>query len=163
MTSSKATPPKQIAHDHKWQTFIEFTLSSRSDSIQLATDLVVGTVQTLNWPAAHLEQLKLALAKAIQNTLERSQLNDSGVSLIIRVFIPEDGEVKQEAVWSGNKPKQHHLPARVAQQVRRSPARGWGFFLVQKQGDDPQTVTEESHHVIELYLYQESEQSRKYK
>jgi hypothetical protein len=150
MTSSKATPPKQMAQDHKWQTFIEFTLSSQSDSIHLATDLVVGTVQTLNWATAHLEQLKQALAAAIQNVLERSRLNNSGASLIVRVFISEGDE------GPGEEPGQHQPSGEAAQQVRRSPAHGWGFFLVQKQESAPSILTPGPHHLIELFLYRES-------
>ena len=159
MTSSKATPPKQMAHDHKWQTFIEFTLSSQSDSAHLATDLVVGTVQTLNWTAAHLEQLKQALATAIQNVLERSPLNNSGALLIIRVFISDGGEAPQEADWPGDEPRRHQLSTEAVQQVRRLPARGWGFFLVQKQEDAPPNLPTGPHHLIELFLYRESHHS----
>ncbi len=145
MTSSKATPPKQLAYDHKWQTFIEFTLSGGSDSIHLATDLVVGTVQTLNWTAAHLEQVKQAVATAIQNVLEQSQLNNSGAFLIVRVFILEDEEGPADV------PRPHQ-----PEQVRRPPAHGWGFFLVQKQGDASPLLPSGPHHLIELFLYQES-------
>lgn len=153
MTSSKTTPPKQMVHDHEWQMFIEFTLSSESDSVHLASDLVLGAVQTLNWAAAHLEQLKQALAAAIQNALEQNLLNDSGVSVIIRVFISggEDGP--------GDEPRSHRPPAETAQEVRRLSGHSWGFFLVQKQADAPPILPTGPHHLIELFLYREGHHS----
>jgi hypothetical protein len=113
-------------------------------------------VQTLNWPAAHLEQLKEALTKAIENVLEQSHLNDLEASIIIRVLIPESGESTLDINWPGIKPRQHPQSAEAVQQVRPSPAGGWGFFVVQKQGDALPTLTGRAHHLIELFLYQES-------
>lgn len=156
MTSSNATPPKKLAHEHKWRMFIEFTLSDEPYTVHLATDLVVGTVQTLNWPAAHLEQLRLALTEAIQNVLERSHQNNSDASIIIRVFVPEDGETMPEINLPGDELKQQQQSTEAVQQVRPSPARGWGFFLVQKQGIVRPVLTTRPHHLIELFLYQES-------
>jgi hypothetical protein len=92
------------------------------------------------------------------------------------------GKALLEALREGKKrgsQGQHDLPATVrtwvsgahtegpspsdpgAQQGDRRKCRGWGFFLIQKQGDDPQVSAAEAHHVIELYLYQERELSRK--
>jgi hypothetical protein len=135
--------------------FSEFMLSKEADSVYLATDRVVGAVQTLNWPAARLEELKLALARAIQNVLEGSRLNDADTAPIIRVFVSEYGEATQEAGWTNDEPRQDQLSAEAVQQVRRSPSRGWSFFLVQKQRVAPSGLTPGSHHLIELFLYQE--------
>lgn len=142
MTSNKAPPPKQMAHDHKWQTLIELTLPSQPNSIYLAADLVVGTVQTLNLAAAPLEQLNQAVATAIQNVLRRIHLNSVEASLIIRVYVAAGGGGPGEA-------RRQHRPV----QVRQPPVRGWTFFLVQKQTDDSSIWP---GHLIELFLYQES-------
>ena len=150
MTSSKAIPPIQMAHNHKWQTLIEFTLSGRSGSVHLATDLAVGAVQTLNWPVALLGQLELALTKAIQNVLERSQLNGSEEVLIIRVLIPEHDWRTWADLQAGDELTEHQMTKRQAQRVGRPPSRGWGFFLITKSESD-------SHgngwHLIEMFLY----------
>jgi hypothetical protein len=145
MISNKATPPTQMAHGHKWQTLIELTLPGQPNSIHLAADLVVETVQTLNLAAAPLEQLNQAVATAIQNFLKRIHLNSPEISLIIRVFISAD---KDEPGAGPDHPQ--------AGQVRQSPAHGWSFFLVQKQADDPPVGPKGPHHLIELFLYQES-------
>jgi len=150
MATSKTAPPTQMARERNWQTFIELTLSSQSDSVNLAADLVVGAVQTLNWTAAHLEQLKQAVAAAIQNVPERSHLHNSATSLIIRVFISDDDN------GPGDEPKSHQLSAEQLQQVRPPATRGWGFFLVQKQADALPLLSTGPHHLIELFLYRES-------
>jgi len=151
MTSDETTRPQPIAHDPNWQTFIELRLSSRSDSVILVTDLVVGAVQTLNWAAVNLEQLKQAVSTAIQNIMKRSHLDNSGAPLIVRVFISKSDE------GAANEPGLPQLPsAEAPEQVSRLPAHGWGFFLVQKQADAAPVLPPAPHHLIELFLYRES-------
>lgn len=157
MASIDATPPKQTTGNHEWQTLIEFTLACESGSAELATDLVAGTVQTLNWPAAHLEQLKLALARAVQNALEWGHPDHSGALLVVRVFVSGGGEATRE------EPRQRQRPASTSAQVGRSPSGGWGFFLVQRQGDSSPLLATGPRHLIELFLYKEGEPSRKNK
>ncbi|MBE7556169.1 MAG: hypothetical protein HS126_34375 [Anaerolineales bacterium] len=155
MTSSNTTPSKQTTRHHRWQTFIEFTLSLEAGSTPLVTDLVVRAVETLKWPAAPLEQLELALIKAIQNAVEQNHVDDLDPLLMIRVFVLEGGEAAQTGGGPGE-PEEDLSSAEPVQPARSSPSRGWGFFLVQKHGDASQAVAGEGHHLIELFLYQES-------
>jgi len=161
MTSNDVTPPKHIAHDHAWQTLIEFTLPGEFDSEHLVTDQVAEAAQRLDWPATLLDQLKLALTKATRNALERSYLSHSRMSLLIRVLIPKGSEAIQPADQPSDKSSQPQISEGMVQQASRSPSRGWGFFLVQKQEDDPQALAGESHYLIELFLYHEKERSSK--
>lgn len=162
MTLNDMTPPQRTVHEHTWQTLIEFELSGEPGSEGLAVGRVAEAVQRLNWSMAHLEQLKLALGRATWNVMERSRLYNSEAPLIIRVLIPKDDEVTQEADQAGNEPDKGRASKRVTQQASPSPSRGWGFFLVQKQEDDPQSSTGRPHHTIELFLYREREHSRKH-
>ena len=150
MTSRKAIPPIQMTDNHKWQTLIEFTLSSRSGSVHLATDLAVGAVRTLNWPANLLGQLKPALTKAIQSVLEGSQPNGSEASLIIRVLVPEHDWRTWANLQSGDEYSEHQVTKRQAQPVGRPPSCGWGFFLITKSKS---TSGPHGWHFIELFLY----------
>ncbi len=152
MASNDVTPPKRIAQEHTWQTLIEFTLSGEPDSERLAADRVAAAAQKLNWPAALQERLRLALDKSARNALERSRLDGSETPLIIRVLVPEGSGAAQTGGQAGNEPGQGRLSSR-----------GWGFFLVQKQADDPQVSAGRPHHLIELFLYQERQHARKYK
>ena len=161
MASGQTVPPNRITHEHQWQTWLEFTLASDSDSIQLAIDLVVGTVQTLSWPAAHLEQLKVALAKASQNVLEQSRLSSPATPLIIRVLISENDGIPPETGPADREPTETRPTDKPVQGIQRLPARGWGFFLVQKPREAPPAGAGEAHHLIELFLYQERARHRK--
>ncbi len=161
MTSDNTVPPNRISHEQQWQTWIEFAPASDSDSVQLAIDLVIGTVQTLRWPTAHLEQLKVTLVKASQNILEQGLLSGSATPLIIRVLISENNGMLQETGPAGHKPTETRPTDKPVQGVQRLPARGWGFFLVQKPREAPPAGAGEAHHLIELFLYQERARHRK--
>lgn len=157
MTSGDVGSHNQINQEQGWKILIEVTLSRDSGNACWAVDQVTEAMQPLNWSATHLERLKLALVKATWNVLERSRLSGSEVPLIIRVLVPENDEVTPEASQATAEPSQHPASEKADQKSTRS----WGFFLVQKQGDDPQASTEESQHLIEVFLYQESDHSRK--
>jgi hypothetical protein len=159
MTSNDVTPPKRLVHEHTWQTLIEFSLSTEHDSERLAVNRVVEVVQRLNWPVTHLERLKLVLAKATRNALERSRLRDSGVSPLIRVLIPEDSKATEGGGQTSNETVQGQISEKAAQQTGRSLSHGWGFFLVQKQRDNSQEAVGRLHNIIELFLYQENHPS----
>jgi hypothetical protein len=163
MTSNDVTPPKRRSHDPTWQTLVEFTLSGELGCERLAADRVAEAVQKLNWPAALQERLKLALVKSVRNVLEHSRLDGSEASLIVRVLVPQSSGAAEEGGQAGNEPGQGRGSARVTRQASRSSSRGWGFFLVQKQEDNPPALAGESHYLIELFLYQEREHARTYK
>jgi hypothetical protein len=155
MTSNDVTPRKQTAHEHTWQTLIEFSLSRGPGSERLAVDRVVEAVQGLNWPAAHLEQLKLALVQATRNIMERSRLDDPETPLVIRVLIPENGPATREADQAGGASTQLQASEREAQQTSQPPSRGWSFFLVEQAVQSP--GRRDLRHVIELFLYTEGD------
>ena len=158
MTSNEVTPHgtphRRTAHEYTWQTLIEFDLSMKPGSERLAVDRVAQAVQRLNWPAAHLEQLKLALAQATRNNAERSHLHGLEARLVIRVLIPEDGLATWEPDRTNDAPTQLQAAEREAKQVGRPPSRGWGFFLIEKMAPDASGAR---RHLIELFLYPEGE------
>jgi anti-sigma regulatory factor (Ser/Thr protein kinase) len=150
MTSNAAAPPEQAPHEHTWQTLIEFTLSRESGSERPAVDRVTAAVQRLNWSAAQLEQLRLALAEAARKAVECSCRYDLEGALAIRVLIPENDPASRDAYRSNDQPTQFQAPKREAQQVGRPPARGWGFFLIEKAAPDSDGV---GRHLLEVFLY----------
>jgi hypothetical protein len=150
MTSNAVAPRRQIAHQHTWQTLIEFDLSTEPGSERLAVDRVVEAVQRLNWSAMHLEQLKLALAQAARKAMEYSCHYDSEAPLVIRVLIPEDDPATGEADQASREPIQLQTSEREPQPVGRPPPRGWSFFLVEKVVPDPGGA---GWHLLELFLY----------
>jgi hypothetical protein len=150
MTSNAVTPHRQTAHQHTWQTLIEFDLSTEPGSERLAVVRVVEAVQRLNWSAMHLEQLKLALAQAARKAMESSCRYDSEAPLAIRVLIPDDDPATGEADQASGEPTEHQVAERGAQQVGRPPSRGWSFFLIEKAVPGPGGA---GWHLLELFLY----------
>ena len=88
--------------------------------------------------------------------MERIDLAGSETWLLIRVLIPTGSETTPAADQAGDEQIQRGVSERVSRQIGHSTSRGWGFFLVQKQENDLQASTGQPHHVIELFLYQES-------
>ncbi len=150
MTANGIMPYKQAAHEHTWQTLIEFDLFSEAGGERLAVDRVTEAVQRLNWPAAHLKQLKPAFAQATRNTIERSRLSNSAAPLIIRVLIPENARATWEVDQAGGEPTEHQVAEKLVQPVDRPPALGWGFFLIEKAVPGPDCG---ERHLLELFLY----------
>jgi hypothetical protein len=150
MRSNAVTPHRQIAHQHTWQTLLEFDLSTEPGSERLVVDRVVEAVQRLNWSAAHLEQLKLALVQAARKAMEYSCRYDLEAPLVIRVLIPEDDPATGEADQASGEPTQHQVAEREAQPIGRPPSRGWSFFLIEKAVPDPGGA---GWHLLELFLY----------
>ncbi len=150
MTSNGVTPHRRTAHQHTWQTLVEFDLSTEPGNERLAVERVAEAVQRLNWPAAHLEQLKLALAQAARKAMERNCRYDSEAPLIIRVLIPENDPAPREGDSANGEPTQFEASGGEAQQAGQPPSRGWSFFLIEKalpaSGSD-------GRYVLELLLY----------
>jgi anti-sigma regulatory factor (Ser/Thr protein kinase) len=153
MASNEVTPSTWTAHKHTWQTLIEFDLSSEPGGEWLAADRVAVAIQRLNWPAAQLQQLKLALAQAARNAAECNCRYDSEGALAIRVLIPENDPSTQETNQARGESTQLQLPEVKAQQATQSSSRGWGFFLIDKAV--PRTDRRDVRYLIELYLYPE--------
>jgi len=150
MTSNAAVPPERAPHEHTWQMLIEFTLSREPGSERLAADRVAAAVQRLNWSAAQLEQLRQASAEAARKAVECSCRYDLEGALVIRVLIPENDPASRAAYRGNDQPTQFQAPKREAQQVGRPPARGWGFFLIEKAAPDSDGV---GRHLLEVFLY----------
>ncbi len=150
MTSIELTPHGRTAHQHTWQTLVEFDLSTQPGNEHLAVERVAEAVQRLNWPAAHLEQLKLALAQAARKALERNRPCDSEGVLFIRVLIPGNDPATWEADPANAEPTQLQASEGEAQQAGQPPSRGWSFFLIEKSLPDSGAAR---WHVLELFLY----------
>lgn len=150
MTSNGMTSPRQTANHHPWQTLIEFDLSTEPGSEHVAADRVAGAMQKLNWPAAHLEQLKLALAQAVRKATESNRRYDSEAPLVIRVLIPKNYPATGETDPATAEPTQHQAFAGKAQQVGQPPSLGWSFFLIEKALPVPGGV---GQHLLEVFLY----------
>jgi hypothetical protein len=129
---------------------MEFTLSREPGGERQAVERVAGAVQRLNWPAAHLEQLKLALAQAARKAMECYCRYDSEAPLVIRVLMPDNDLAPREADPANAGPTQPRPSEGEAQPAGQPPLRGWGFFFIEKSLPDSGGA---GQRVLELFLY----------
>jgi anti-sigma regulatory factor (Ser/Thr protein kinase) len=149
----KRQPGKQQVHT--WRTLVELDLSGEPGSEQLVAEHVAEAMRSLDWSAAHMERLRLALIRALVNAIERSRVVDSEGAPVIRVLLPEGSlpEHLADQAWVESTPP----PSGKAQiqQSRQAPIHGWGFFLIERTVQGP--GCREMQHFIELFLYPEGE------
>jgi hypothetical protein len=150
MTSNEITSPAGAAHQPTWQTLVEFDLSTQPGAEHLAVERVAEAVKRLNWPAAHLEQLKLALAQAARKAIECYCRYDSEAPLVIRVLIPENDPAPRDANPANAGPTPLQASQGEAQPAGPLPSRGWSFFLIEKSLPDSGGP---GRHLLELFLY----------
>jgi len=134
---------------------VELDLSGEPGNEQLVADQVAEAVRSLDWSAAHLERLKLAVIRAALNTIAHSRVYDSKAAPVMRVLIPRGSLPEHAADQSRVQSTQPPAGKRQTQHSSQAPARGWGFFLIEKtvQGPDGREV----QHFVELFLYPEGE------
>jgi len=112
----------------EWQLLAEFAVTGQPGSKQQILDQVTDAVQGLNLELAQLERIQQVLAPAIARAM-RSEEPGAMFPLRTRIWVRGDC----------------------------APGRGLGFFLLEKQGNDPESVAaaEKTEHHVELFLYQE--------
>jgi hypothetical protein len=137
-----------IKQESAWRLLVELFPSGGPGSEHQAVKRVTEAVQELGLQPAQVERIREALLEALREAKKRGNQGQHDLPVIVRTWI------------SGAHPEDPSPSNSGAQQGDRRKCRGWGFFLIQKQGD-PQVPAAEAHHVIELYLYQERELSRK--
>lgn len=112
----------------EWQLLAEFAVTGQPDSKRQLLDQVTDAVQDLNLELAQLERIRQVLVPAVARAI-RSEEPGAMFPLRIRIWV------------RGN----------------CASGRGLGFFLLEKQGNDPESVAAaantERH--VELLLYQE--------
>ena len=133
-----------IKQESAWQLLDEFSEPGELGGEQQLVERVSVGAKELGLQAAQVERIEKAVMAALRQGTQEENRNPQSLPVCVRI-------------WSsgiGRSPSNPEAPQREYQE-----ARGWGFFLIRKQEPDPQASVEESHHVVELYLYQEREHS----
>jgi hypothetical protein len=111
----------------EWQLLAEFAVTGQPGNKRQLLDQVTDAVQGLNLELAQLERIQQVLVLAVARAM-RSEEPGAMYPLRIRIWVRGD-------CASG---------------------RGLGFFLLEKQGNDPESVAaEKTERHVELLLYQE--------
>lgn len=146
MTKSGAPRAEQ---DPAWSLLAEFAAPGEPQSQQHLTERVTGIVQELGLQPAQMERIQKAVVEALHRVTRRTAKDQHSLMLRIRI-------------WISDPLTKELLPSRSGvHQGDPQECCGWGFFLIEKQEDDVPASAGQSHHAIELYLYQERERSGK--
>ena len=110
-----------------WQILADFSVTSSRGGEQQLANQACETVRVLGLQPQQLERIRKALSEAFSEGTHRDHVDGQIFPVHIRIWV------------AGND----------------SHGRGWGFFLVKKQGCELQSATVRINSLVELFLYQE--------
>jgi hypothetical protein len=143
VTKDDALHTKQ---ESAWQLLDEFFEAGEPGGEQELAERVSAGAKELGLPANQAERIEQAVKAALRQGTQEEGCNPHSLPVCVRI-------------WSSSAGTGHSRSRPKAPLAGHREDQGWGFFLVQKKEDDPQAPAGESHHVVELYLYQEREHS----
>jgi len=136
---------KHTLHSAAWQLLAALAPPTEPGGEHLAAEWVAVAVQELGLGPAQMGRIREAVTEGLRKVIDRANQDQHNLPVPIRIWIsapyPEDPSPSGQETEPGD----------------RWGSSGWGFFLIQKQEDDPQAPAGELRHVIELFLYQERE------
>jgi anti-sigma regulatory factor (Ser/Thr protein kinase) len=132
-----------------WQLVAEFSPSVGPGSEHQVAKCVTGAARNLGLRPVQMERIRQTVLQALCNVTTRGSQSQPNLAVSIRiwatgVYAPDRSRSSSDATQSGQ--PEHH---------------GWGFFLVQRHGDEAQASDMEPRHTIELYLYHEGARAKK--
>jgi anti-sigma regulatory factor (Ser/Thr protein kinase) len=121
---------------------------------RLAMDRVGEALANLDISPERLEKLKTAVAEAAMNAIEHGNGGDPAKTVDVEVLGSEDRVLIRVKDHGGGReipnPETPNLEAKL--EGLQSP-RGWGLFLIEQMVDEMHTMTDASHHTVELVMY----------
>jgi anti-sigma B factor antagonist len=152
-------PLSHSTQQPEWQPLAEFTLSSEPGDEHLAMQQVAAAVQELHLPPARLRRLKMAVTDATSRAIEYRSKYPPHFPLSIRVLASQKVMAVRANQGSSRPPPTAQAPEMEAKLAGQYSPRGWGFFLIERRIAEMKVTGDPPHHIIELFLYLEGEQS----
>jgi serine phosphatase RsbU (regulator of sigma subunit)/anti-sigma regulatory factor (Ser/Thr protein kinase) len=143
------------------QILAGFTVPSQPGNERQAMEQVVRAVQRLKLSQDQLERLKTAVAEATMNAMEHGNNYQPDRSVELYVMASEESSpTRKLVVWIRDQGgsqliPESQLPDLDAKLAGLQSPRGWGLFLIKNMVDEMRTISDESHHTIELILHLE--------
>jgi hypothetical protein len=132
-----------------WQLLLQFVSADGPASERESVQRVTEAVQELGLPSSQVEQIGKAVTGVLQKATKRGLQDRPEKPVTVRIWV-SDG-------YTGGRTRSSSHGQGGGRQARG----GWGFFVVQKQAEEPQASARGAHHLVELFLYQEGEHARK--
>jgi hypothetical protein len=133
----------QANQQSSWQLLLQFVLPGGPSSEQQSVQQISEAVEELCLQPAEVDRIGRAVMEALRQGTRRETGDPPHTPVSIRVWVSD--------MMRGDLLRSDSGTRGVGPGRRR----GWGFFLVERQADAPEACAGESHHLIELYLYQE--------
>src|SRR5918992_5061584 len=132
----------------------EFAVPSLTGKERDAMERVARAVRDLPLSDRRRRQLETAVAEATMNAIEHGNGNNPDLDVDVRVFA-SNSSLRIEIFDHGggaaipDEAEQPDIEAKL--QGRQSP-RGWGLFLIENMVDEMRTSTNDTRHLIELFM-----------
>jgi hypothetical protein len=127
-----------------WQLLLERVPADGTAGDHQSVEQVTNALWTLGLQPAEVERIGQVFVEALQRATQGEEGEDRAPASVRIWILGLSATVDPYGSGPGD------------QSVRRRNRGGWGFFLVERQEDDPGTTPVKSHRIIELYLYRES-------
>jgi hypothetical protein len=136
-----------IKQGSAWQLLLEFLALGGAAGEDNAVQRITESVKELDVQVAQRARIEGAVVEALRKAVQQDMRDQHTLPVSIRVWISDQSTAEARCQVG-------------ARRARAQAQRGWGFFLLKRQEDDPHSIVE-SHWLIELYLYQETARVKK--
>ena len=160
ITTRPTTHSDERVSNDGWRPLAEWNVPSEPGNERKAAEQVAETVRELkafNIPSRRLEELKTAVAEATMNAMEYGNHYQPDLPVSIQVLASDTALAVRITDHGGGQPiPDPEVPDLDAKLAERQSPRGWGLFLIKNLVDEMHVTSDETHHTVELIIYQSS-------
>jgi hypothetical protein len=128
-----------IAQDSAWRLLLELVAGDGRASEHHPVESIIEIVGELGLQPAETERIGTLVSEAVRKAAQRGERDQHASRVSIRVWVVGARDGSSLDAW----------------EVGREKRRGWGFYLLERQANNPQASAGKPHHLVELCLYQE--------
>jgi len=134
--------------ESEWQLLLQFIPPAGPTGEPQSVQRITGAMRELGLQPAEVKRIRKAVVETLREATKRGGQEQYDLAVLIRVWISRADARNR---WRSSPD---------AEPGARPGYCAYGFFIIQRQEDDLQASAGKPHHVIELYLYQESASRR---
>ncbi len=131
-----------------WRLLLELLPVAGAADDHQPVEQVTNAIWSLGLQPAEAERIEKALLETLQKFAQGEGQDQARPLVAIRL-------------WYSGPSTADTRPSSDTGRVGEQKPGAWGFFLLERREDEPETTDGRSHRIIELYLYQESSLARK--